>query len=53
MHGILAMCQIGFGNIVGALLSGIFIDNFGAMTMFLIATGCGVASVLSILLTRL
>ncbi|KAJ2955382.1 hypothetical protein NQZ79_g8616 [Umbelopsis isabellina] len=53
MHGILAMCQIGLGNVVGALLSGIFIDNFGALTMFLIATGCGAASILSILLTRL
>jgi hypothetical protein len=53
MHGILALLQIGFGNALGALLSGVFYDNFGALTLFLIAAGCGTASMLSLFVSIL
>ncbi|KAI8582624.1 hypothetical protein K450DRAFT_226136 [Umbelopsis ramanniana AG] len=48
MHGLLALLQIGFGNALGALMSGIFYDQFSASTLFLIATGCGAASMMSL-----
>ncbi|CAO3691062.1 unnamed protein product [Umbelopsis ramanniana] len=48
MHGLLALLQIGFGNALGALMSGIFYDQLSASTLFLIATGCGAASMVSL-----
>lgn len=53
MHGILALLQIGLGNALGAVLSGIFYANFGGLTMFLIAIGCGTASMVSLLVSLL
>ncbi|KAH8553209.1 hypothetical protein BGW37DRAFT_484864 [Umbelopsis sp. PMI_123] len=48
MHGLLALFQIGFGNALGAMLSGIFYDRFGASILFIIAAGCGAASMVSL-----
>jgi hypothetical protein len=48
MHGLLALFQIGFGNALGALMSGIFYDQLSTSTLFLIATGCGAASMVSL-----